>query len=137
MRDYSIIRRCNIIKISVENSYLSSQNVFDMKQELEEADKTGSDKKGIYDKYGKISQANKEKAIGAWADLNGGIDVADALKWAALVDDLNSEDRAQLVNFVKAKNAQSAQAIYDSLSIAAILPDGSKRLSTVEAGAFK
>lgn len=102
-----------------------------MKRELEEADRTGADKKGIYDKYGKISQENKEKAIseikdggsfdaiGAWSDLNGGIDVADALKWIGLVDDLSSEDRSQLVNFVKAENAQSAQTIYDSLSVTA------------------
>ena len=102
-----------------------------MKRELEEADRTSADKKGIYDKYGKISQENKEKAIseikdggsfdaiGAWSDLNGGIDVADSLKWIALFDDLSSTDRSQLVNFVKAENAQSAQAIYDSLSVTA------------------
>ncbi|QNP20854.1 hypothetical protein [Providencia rettgeri] len=102
-----------------------------MMRELEEADRTGADKKGIYAKYGRISEDNRNKtiaevkdgdsfdAIGAWSDLNGGIDVADGLKWTALVDDLSSEDRAQLVNFVKAENAQSAQAIYDSLSITA------------------
>ncbi|MEX0424585.1 VENN motif pre-toxin domain-containing protein, partial [Providencia rettgeri] len=118
-------------KTTVENNYLSSQNVVDMMRELEEADRTGADKKRIYAKYGKISEDNRDKtiaeikdggssvAIAAWSDLNGGIDVADALKWTALVDDLSSEDRAQLVNFVKAENAQSAQAIYDSLSITA------------------
>lgn len=102
-----------------------------MKQELEEADKAGTDKKSIYDKYGKISQANKEKAIaeikdgdsfdaiGAWEELNSGVNVADSLKWAALFDDLSSEDRAQLVNFVKAESAQSAQEIYQSLSLTA------------------
>ncbi|QIC15581.1 filamentous hemagglutinin N-terminal domain-containing protein [Providencia vermicola] len=118
-------------KTTVENNYLSSQNVVDMMRELEEADRTGADKKRIYAKYGKISEDNRDKtiaeikdgsssvAIAAWSDLNGGIDVADALKWSALVDDLSSEDRAQLVNFVKAENAQSAQAIYDSLSVTA------------------
>ena len=102
-----------------------------MKRELEEADKTGADKTVIYDKYGKISKRNRDKAIaeiesggsfdaiGAWADLNGGVEVADSLKWIALFDDLSSEDRSQLVNFVKAENAESAKAIYDSLSVTA------------------
>ncbi|KPD02206.1 hypothetical protein [Moellerella wisconsensis] len=102
-----------------------------MKRELEEADKTGADKTVIYDKYGKISKRNRDKAIaeiesggsfdaiGAWADLNGGVEVADSLKWIALFDDLSSEDRSQLVNFVKVENAESAKAIYDSLSVTA------------------
>lgn len=118
-------------KTTVENNYLSSQNVVDMKKELEEADKTGADKTGIYDKYGKISKENRDKAIaeikdgdsfdaiGAWEELNGGVNVADALKISGLFDDLSSEDRAQLVNFVKAESAQSAQEIYQSLSLTA------------------
>ncbi|WP_273839494.1 polymorphic toxin type 24 domain-containing protein, partial [Providencia rettgeri] len=118
-------------KTTVENNYLSSQNVVDMKKELEDADKTGADKTGIYDKYGKISKENRDKAIaeiesggsfdaiGVWSELNAGVNVADALKISALFDDLSSEDRAQLVNFVKAESAESAQAIYDSLSITA------------------
>ncbi|ENN8378985.1 hemagglutinin repeat-containing protein, partial [Providencia rettgeri] len=118
-------------KTTLENNYLSSKNVNDMKKELEEADKTGADKTAIYDKYDKISKENRDKAvaeiingdsfdaIGAWADLNGGVEVADSLKWIALFDDLSSEDRAQLVNFVKAESAESAKAIYDSLSVTA------------------
>ncbi|MEQ4925511.1 VENN motif pre-toxin domain-containing protein [Proteus hauseri] len=118
-------------KVVVENNYLSSKNVADMKKELEEADKTGEDKTGIYDKYSKISKENRDKAIaeiesggsfdaiGTWVDLNGGVNVADSLKWIALFDDLSTEDRSQLVNFVKAENSESAQAIYDSLSVTA------------------
>ncbi|HFF8525184.1 TPA: hypothetical protein ACGEYH_003968 [Providencia rettgeri] len=34
-----------------------------MKKELEEADKIGADKTGIYDKYGKISKENRDKAV--------------------------------------------------------------------------
>ncbi|HGV3501795.1 TPA: hypothetical protein ACLLFU_001320 [Providencia stuartii] len=102
-----------------------------MKKELEEADKIGADKTGIYDKYGKISKENRDKAvaeiesggpfdaIGVWGELNAGIGVADALKISAFFDDLSSEDRAQLVNFVKAESAESAKAIYDSLSVTA------------------
>ena len=51
-----------------------------MMRELEEADRTGADKKGIYAKYGRISEDNRNKtiaevkdgdsfdAIGAWSD---------------------------------------------------------------------
>ena len=118
-------------KNAIENNYLHSQNVIDMKRELEEADKTGADKTAIYDKYSQISKENRDKAIaeiesggsfdaiGAWDELNGGVNVADGLKWIALFDDLSGEDRSQLVNFVKAESAESAKAIYDSLSVTA------------------
>ncbi|HGJ5855568.1 DUF637 domain-containing protein [Arsenophonus nasoniae] len=113
--------------IAVQNNFLSAKNVIDMKKELEEAERTGADKKGIYAKYGKISQENKEKAIaeikdgtpfdaiGVWEELNGGVDLADSLKWATIFADLSAEDQTQLTNFVKAENGQSAQAIYQSL----------------------
>ncbi|HGJ5900040.1 hypothetical protein [Arsenophonus apicola] len=98
-----------------------------MKKELEEAERIGAEKEAIYQKYGKISAENRDKAtalvqngtpfdaIGVWEELNGGVDLADSLKWATIFADLSAEDQTQLTNFVKAENGQSAQAIYQSL----------------------
>ncbi|WGM03164.1 DUF637 domain-containing protein [Arsenophonus nasoniae] len=84
--------------IAVQNNFLSAKNVIDMKKELEEAEK-----EAIYQKYGKISAENRDKAtalvqdgtpfdaIGVWEELNGGVDLADSLKWATIFADLSAE----------------------------------------------
>ncbi|WGO82523.1 hypothetical protein QG404_08995 [Arsenophonus apicola] len=99
--------------IAVQNNFLSAKNVIDMKKELEEAERIGADKEAIYQKYGKISAENRDKAtalvqngtpfdaIGVWEELNGGVDLADSLKWATIFADLSAEIKARLIRLAE------------------------------------
>lgn len=96
-------------------------------KELEEADKTGADKQDIYEKYAEVSKKNREEAVaedcsgnpfcanGAFAEAQGGSDIANSLKRLPLFSDLSSEDLAQLDRFVLAENEDSAIAIFQAM----------------------
>ena len=125
-------------KVVVENNYLTNKDVLDMRQALIEASKTGSDKEIIYAKYREISERRRQEAIAdgkegkipetiaAWESTKTGIDQVDALKWIAWLDSLSAEDRRQLVNFVKNENEQSAQSIFNSVTLGTRVALGSK-----------
>ncbi|WP_159677135.1 hypothetical protein [Yersinia canariae] len=52
----------------MENNYLSSKDVLNLHKELEEAEKNGADKQGIYEKYAEVSKKNREEAVAEnWA----------------------------------------------------------------------
>lgn len=111
----------------MENNYLSSKNVLDMRRELEEADKSGADKAGIYEKYANISKKNREEAVdkscsgnpfcanGALQEAQGGSDIANSLNRLPAFSSLSNEDLAQLDRFVLAENEDSARAIYQAM----------------------
>ncbi|MDS0789010.1 hypothetical protein OSB94_12985 [Proteus vulgaris] len=109
-----------------------------MRLALIEASKTGEDKEKIYAKYREISERRRQEAIAdgkegkipetiaSWEELKTGIDQVDTLKWIAWFDSLSTEDRRQLVNFVKNENEQSAQGIFNSATFGARVALGSK-----------
>ncbi|WP_319802380.1 VENN motif pre-toxin domain-containing protein [Candidatus Symbiopectobacterium sp. NZEC151] len=112
---------------AVENNYLNSKNVLDMLKELEEADKKGTDKLAIYEKYAEISKENRESAVaedcsgnplcanGTLSEAAAGSDIANSLKRLPIFSGLSSDDLAQLDRFVLAENEDSARAIYQAM----------------------
>ncbi|MGG4665614.1 DNA/RNA non-specific endonuclease, partial [Providencia vermicola] len=113
-------------KTTVENNYLSGKDVLNMQKELEIAEKEGKDTQPIYEKYGALSEKQREEAvakecsgnvycsIAAWEMMNTGSEQSNS-KLAALVSKLSLEEHAKLNAFINAENAESAHAIYQSL----------------------
>ncbi|UDQ79946.1 hypothetical protein LJN55_21405 [Erwinia rhapontici] len=111
----------------MDNSFLSSKDVFNLHKELEEADKTGANKKDIYEKYAEVSKKNREEAVaegcsgnpfcanGALPEAAAGSDIANSLKRLPLFSALSSDDLAQLDRFVLAENEDNARAIYQAM----------------------
>lgn len=97
-----------------------------MQMELEKAEKEGKDTQPVYEKYGAISEKNREEAVAsecsdnpfcslaAWEMMNTGSEQGNS-RLAALVSGLSSEEQAKLRAFVNAENAESAHAIYQAL----------------------
>ncbi|WP_112886951.1 MULTISPECIES: hemagglutinin repeat-containing protein [unclassified Photorhabdus] len=114
-------------KNAVENNFLTAKDVYELKEELLEAEKTGSDKQVIYDKFKERSEKNRLEGVAdncshnpgcvvsVWEMMNSGTDAASGLNRTSLFSSLSSEEMAQLNRFVQAENAESAQAIYQSL----------------------
>nr|WP_244986361.1 VENN motif pre-toxin domain-containing protein [Rosenbergiella epipactidis] len=114
-------------KVTVENNYLNSNDVIKLNKELENADKNGSDKLEVYEKFAEISKKNREEAVakscsgdpfcasGVLAEAEAGTDVATSLRRLPIFSSLNSDDLSQLDRFVLAENEESARAIYQSL----------------------
>ncbi|EPL6457046.1 DNA/RNA non-specific endonuclease [Providencia rettgeri] len=113
-------------KTTVENNYLSGKDVLNMQKELEIAEKEGKDTQPIYEKYGALSEKQREEAvakecsdnvycsIAAWEMMNTGSEQSNS-KLAALASKLSPEEQAKFNAFVNAENAESAHAIYQSL----------------------
>ena len=113
-------------KTTVENNYLSNKDVLNMQKELEIAEKEGKDTQPIYEKYGALSEKQREEAvakecsdnvycsIAAWEMMNTGSEQSNS-KLAALASKLSPEEQAKFNAFVNAENAESAHAIYQSL----------------------
>ncbi|WP_456311303.1 hemagglutinin repeat-containing protein [Serratia proteamaculans] len=114
-------------KNAVENNFLSSKDVVNLHKELEKAEKDGTDKQDIYEKYAEVSKKNREEAVaegcsgnpfcanGALSEAAAGSDIANSLKRLPLFSDLSSDDLAQLDRFVLAENEDSARAIYQAM----------------------
>ena len=114
-------------KVTVENNYLNSNEVIKLNKELENADKNGTDKLEIYEKFAEISKKNREEAVakscsgdpfcasGVLAEAEAGTDVATSLRRLPIFSSLSSDDLSQLDRFVLAENEESARAIYQSL----------------------
>ena len=98
-----------------------------LNKELENADKNGTDKLEIYEKFAEISKKNREEAVakscsgdpfcasGVLAEAEAGTDVATSLRRLPIFSSLSSDDLSQLDRFVLAENEESARAIYQSL----------------------
>ncbi|WP_242685673.1 DNA/RNA non-specific endonuclease, partial [Photorhabdus sp. RW14-46] len=114
-------------KNAVENNFLTAKDVHELKEELLEAEKTGANKQTIYDKFKERSEKNRQEGVAdncshnpgcvvsVWEMMNSGTDVASGLNRTSFFSSLSSEEMAQLNRFVQAENAESAQAIYQSL----------------------
>lgn len=114
-------------KTTVENNFLSSKDVVNLHKELEKAEKDGTDKQDIYEKYAEVSKKNREEAVaegcsgnpfcanGALSEAAAGSDIANSLKRLPLFSDLSSDDLSQLDRFVLAENEDSARAIYQAM----------------------
>ncbi|MCS3610021.1 hypothetical protein M2386_005034 [Erwinia rhapontici] len=100
-------------KNAVENNFLSSKDVVNLHKELEKAEKDGTDKQDIYEKYAEVSKKNREEAVAE--DCSGNPFCANSLKRLPLFSDLSSDDLAQLDRFVLAENEDSARAIYQAM----------------------
>lgn len=115
--------------LPVENNYLNSNEVIKLNKELENADKNGTDKLEIYEKFAEISKKNREEAVAkscsgdpfcasgvlVLAEAEAGTDVATSLRQLPIFSSLSSDDLSQLDRFVLAENDESARAIYQSL----------------------
>jgi len=114
-------------KVTVENNYLNSNEVIKLNKEIENADKNGTDKLEVYEKFAEISKRNREEAVakscsgdpfcvsGVLAEAEAGTDVATSLRRLPIFSSLSSDDLSQLDKFVLAENDESARAIYQSL----------------------
>ncbi|KMW73119.1 hypothetical protein TI10_08315 [Photorhabdus luminescens subsp. luminescens] len=114
-------------KNAVENNFLTAKDVYELKEELLAAEKTGTDKQVIYDKFKERSEKNRQEGVAdscshnpgcvvsVWEMMNSGSDAASGLNRTSFFSSLSSEEMAQLNRFVQAENAESAQAIYQSL----------------------
>ena len=113
-------------KTTVENNQLSGKDVLNMQNELEVAEKEGKDTQPIHEKYGALSEKQREEAIvkecsnnvycslAAWEMMNTGSEQANS-KLVAIFSKLSPEEQAKFNAFVNAENAESAHAIYQSL----------------------
>ncbi|MCW7548162.1 hypothetical protein OO184_09485 [Photorhabdus sp. APURE] len=112
--------------VIVENNFLTAKDVYELKEELLSAEKTGTDKPAIYDKLKEHSEKNRQEGVAdncshnpgcvvsVWEMMNSGTD-SSGLNRTSLFSSLSSEEMAQLNRFVQAENVESAQAIYQSL----------------------
>ncbi|CNG45079.1 Uncharacterised protein [Yersinia frederiksenii] len=135
-------------KNAVENNFLSSKDVLNLHKELEEAEKTGADKQGIYEKYAEVSKKNREEAVaescsgnpfcanGVLSEGGAGSDIANSLKRLPLFSSLSSDDLAQLDRFVLAENEDSARAIYQAMpDYVKVALNGKEALDAIGLGA--
>ncbi|QXF36140.1 hypothetical protein B0X70_03210 [Photorhabdus akhurstii] len=114
-------------KNAVENNFLTAKDVHELKEELLEAEKTGANKQVIYDKFKERSEKNRQEGVSddcshnpgcvvsVWEMMNSGTDAASGLNRTSFFSSLSNEEMTQLNRFVQAENAESAQAIYQSL----------------------
>ncbi|XBS68282.1 hypothetical protein ABK905_16080 [Acerihabitans sp. KWT182] len=64
--------------------------------------------------------------IGALAEIEGGTDIATAIRRFPFVSSLNSEERSQLARFISAENEATADAIYQAMPTSAKVILGAK-----------
>ncbi len=111
----------------MENNFLTAKDVHELKEELLEAEKTGASKQTIYDKFKERSEKNRQEGVAddcshnpgcvvsVWEMMNSGTDAASGLNRTSSFSSLSNEEMTELNRFVQAENAESAQAIYQSL----------------------
>ncbi|MCT8343782.1 DUF637 domain-containing protein [Photorhabdus kleinii] len=117
----------NAGEIVILFNHLNSMNAYNLARELQEAHKQGTPTEAIWNKYNKLSAAQRAEMLSACAgngglctltyqaEMEGGIKTADAISGLRWIFNLSAEDAHRISQFVTTENQNDLGLLYNSL----------------------
>ncbi|WP_232832402.1 DUF637 domain-containing protein [Photorhabdus sp. CRCIA-P01] len=117
----------NAGEIVILFNHLNSMNAYNLVRELQEANKQGTPTEAIWNKYNKLSAAQRADMLSDCAgsgglctltyqaEMDGGIKTADAISGLRWMFDLSAEDAHRISQFVTTENQNDLGLLYNSL----------------------
>ncbi|WP_387689755.1 DUF637 domain-containing protein [Photorhabdus sp. RM71S] len=117
----------NAGEIVILFNHLNSMNAYNLARELQEANKQGTPTETIWNKYNKLSAAQRADMLSDCAgngglctltyqaEIEGGIKTADAISGLRWMFDLSAEDAHRISQFVTTENQNDLGLLYNSL----------------------
>ncbi|SCZ66290.1 MULTISPECIES: DUF637 domain-containing protein [Photorhabdus] len=108
-------------------NHLNSMNAYNLARELQEANKQGTPTETIWNKYNKLSAAQRAEMLSTCAgngglctltyqaEMDGGIKTADAISGLRWMFNLSAEDAHRISQFVTTENQNDLGLLYNSL----------------------
>ncbi|WP_240042251.1 DUF637 domain-containing protein [Photorhabdus khanii] len=117
----------NAGEIVILFNHLNSMNAYNLARELQEANKQGTPTEAIWNKYNKLSAAQRADMLSDCAgngglctltyqaEMDGGIKTADAISGLKWMFNLSTEDAHRISQFVTTENQNDLGLLYNSL----------------------
>ncbi|WP_250151004.1 DUF637 domain-containing protein [Photorhabdus akhurstii] len=117
----------NAGEIVILFNHLNSMNAYNLVRELQEANKQGTPTEAIWNKYNKLSAAQRAEMLSACAgngglctltyqaEMEGGTKTADAISGLRWMFNLSAEDAHRISQFVTTENQNDLGLLYNSL----------------------
>ncbi|MER2471926.1 DUF637 domain-containing protein [Photorhabdus laumondii] len=117
----------NAGEIVILFNHLNSMNAYNLARELQEANKQGTPTEAIWNKYNKLSAAQRAEMLSHCAgngglctltyqaEMEGGIKTADAISGLRWMFGLSEEDTHRISQFVTTENQNDLGLLYNSL----------------------